>query len=254
MPEKSNLKIIAMSDVIKEFKHCPFCGRIWMSLDQCAPDRFSVRCRCGATGPDKETGKKAIKAWNSRDRQILWNPFRLSIRFPKYSGDVDLKGSLSAIDFATVLQMLASRDKTGILQTIRGHLKSVICLKNGNIIAASDSVGLRIGQILHKNGMISDHNLKRALKTAKESGRMLGEVLLSLNIISPKTLEEVIRQQVLEAVLEMFRWQDGMFEYRDCVIDFVEQGIVELNAMEIIIESARRLERWNELKRKQEKE
>lgn len=240
-------------DVIKDFKQCPFCGRIWMYLDQYAMHRFSVRCRCGATGPERETGKKAIKAWNSRDRHLLWNPFRLSIRFLKNSGDVDLKGSLTAIDFATVLQMLSSRDKTGILQMMRGHLKSVVCLKNGSIIAASDSVGLRMGQILHKNGMITDNSLRRALKTAKESGRMLGEVLVSLNIISKKTLEEVIRQQVIEAVLEMFQWREGVFEYRDCIVDFVEQGIVELNAMDIIMESARRLEQWKKTRADKEK-
>lgn len=238
-----------MHDTIKEFKQCPFCGRIWMSVEQDG-DGFFVGCRCGASGPVKKRKKEAIKAWNTRDRHLLWNPFRLSIRFPDNDNELDLKGSLHSIDLATILQMLSSKEKTGILQMVKGHIKSVICLKNGNIIAASDSVGLRIGQILHKNGMITNHRLGEALRMAKESGRMLGEVLLSLRFISRKTLQEVIRQQVQEAVLEMFLWREGIFEYRDCEVEFVEHGIVELDAMEIIMESARRLENWNELKKR----
>ncbi len=235
---------------IKEFKHCPFCGRIWMFIDPDGTGRHAVRCRCGAMGPRKDTLQEAIKAWNLRDQHLLWNPFRLSVRFLNKSNTVDLKGSLQAVDLATVLQMLSSKQKTGILQMVRRHIKSVICLKDGNIIAASDSVGLRMGQILYKNGMISNDRLKFALEESKKTGKMIGEVLLELNYIDQNTLKEVIRQQVQEAVLEMFLWREGEFEYRDCVVEFVEQGIVEINTMEIIMESARRLDEWDELREK----
>lgn len=239
---------------IKEFKECPFCGRVWMFVDPDEQNRFAVRCRCGASGPKQKTMKGAIRAWNIRDQHILWNPFRLSIRFLNKFNAVDLRGSLKSVDLATILQMLASKQKTGILQMVRGHAKSVICLKDGYIIAASDSVGLRMGQILYKNGMISDERLKYALQEAKKTGKMIGEILLDLKYVDRDTLKSVIRQQVQEAVLEMFLWREGLFEYRDCVVEFVEQGIVEINAIEIIMESARRLDEWDELREKAGKE
>ena len=240
------------SYTIKEFKPCPFCGRIWMSLGSYPENRFAVQCLCGATGPREVSRERAIKTWNLRDQHLFWNPFRLSIRFPDSTNTVDFKGRLESLDLATLLQMLSSKEKTGILQLSKGYSKSAICLKNGNIIAASDSNGFRLGQILLNSGMISPYRLKEALKTAKHTGKMFGEALLSLNFIDAKTLREVIQQQVQEAVLELFFWKEGHFEYRDCIIEFDERGVNEINSLEIIMESARRMDEWNELKQRKE--
>ncbi len=237
---------------IKEFKHCPFCGRIWMSVTAASNGQFSVSCLCGANGPKEKNKEEAIRAWNTRDQHLLWNPFRLSIRFPKDTHSVDFKGSLESFDLATILQMLSAKEKTGILYLTKGHVKSTICLKNGNIIAASDSNGMRLGQILFKNGMISQKKLKEALKTSKESGKMLGEVLLTMKYISEETLIEVIHQQVQEAVLELFFWKEGSFEYRDCNLDFDIKSVKEINTMEIIMESVHRMDEWDEIRRRKE--
>ncbi len=238
---------------IKEFKQCPFCGRIWMSVEARSENRFSVRCLCGATGPSEENREKAIRAWNTRDRHLLWNPFRLSIRFKDDPLAVDFRGQLDSVDLATVLQMLASKEKTGIIQLTRGHVKSAICLKDGNIIAASDSSGLRLGQMLFNKGYISQEKLRKALDTAKKEEKMLGEVLINLKYVDSDSLKSVIQQQVQEAVLELFFWREGIFEYRDCLVDFDRNTMNEINTMEIIMEAARRLDEWDDLKMRMEK-
>lgn len=240
-----------MSYIVKEFKPCPFCGRVWMTVDS-SEDEWKARCMCGATGP-KATGRvEAIKMWNIRDQHLLWNPFRFSVRFPKNTLEIDFKGNLDSIDLATILQMLASKEKTGILQIARGHARSVICLREGYIIAASDSKGLRLGQILYKHGMISQKRLKSALNMVKKSDRMLGEVLLFMGYIDKDTLHNVVQQQVQEAVLELFFWEDGAFEYRDCKVEFDADGIHAINTMEIIMEAARRMDEWDEVRKKKE--
>jgi Lar family restriction alleviation protein len=236
-----------MPYLIKEFKPCPFCGRIWMTVNSVSEGRYAVRCRCGANGPAEKSKETAIRSWNVRDQHLLWNPFRLSIRFPKTHASVDFKGNLGSLDLATVLQTLASREKTGILQVIRDHSKSVIVLRNGNIVAASDSRGNRIGQILYNNGMISHQKLQEALKTAQRSDKMLGEVLLSMGFINTDTLREVIHQQVQDAVLELLYWKEGSFEYRDCMVEFGDQGMQEISTMEIIMESIRQMDERDEL-------
>lgn len=233
---------------IKEFKQCPFCGRIWMSVETLMDGLYTVRCLCGASGPKERSIDKAVSAWNIRDQHLLWNPFRLSIRFPDNTLTLDFKGNLEAIDLATILQMLSTREKTGILILTKGHNKSAICLKNGNIIAASDSSGTRIGQILMNKGVITRDNLREALKKAKRTGKLLGEVLLGMAFIDEKVLKEMVQKQVQEAVLELFFWREGTFEYRDCILEFDERAMSEINTMEIIIESARRLDEWDELK------
>ncbi|MCP4344786.1 MAG: DUF4388 domain-containing protein [Desulfobacterales bacterium] len=242
-----------MSYIVRELKPCPFCGRIWMSVDLHPDGNFSTSCMCGAAGPKKENKTEAIKAWNTRDQHLLWNPFRLSIRFPKDVLSVDFKGELDSVDLPTILQMLSSRGKSGILHVSQGHLKSVICFKNGNIIAASDTNGLRLGQILFKHGMISQKRLNYALKLSKKTKKMLGEVLLFMGYVDQDTLRDVVQQQVQEAVLELFFWRKGHFEYRDCQMDFDERGAKQINTMEIIMEAARRMDEWEELKQKKAK-
>ncbi|MDM8552495.1 DUF4388 domain-containing protein [Desulfobacterales bacterium HSG2] len=238
-----------MAYKIKEFKPCPFCGRIWMIVDTYSDGSYAVRCPCGTVGPVREDKQGAAKAWNTRG-QLLWNPFRFSIRFSKDMLSVDLKGKLDSLDFATVLQMLASGNKTGILQAARGHTKSAVCLKDGNIVAASDSNGLRLGQILYNNRRISHEKLRNALRIAKTSNKMIGEVLLLMKYITPETLRQVIRQQVQETVSELFFWKEGYFEYRDCLVEFDERSTREINTMEIILESAREADERDEQKRK----
>jgi hypothetical protein len=212
---------------------------------------FSVRCLCGVVGPKRDSKKEAIKAWNTRDQHLIWNPFRLLIRFPNEVPSADFKGNLASLDFAAILQMLSSGEKTGILHAARSHTKSVICLKEGNIVAASDSNGLRLGQILYNKGMISQEDLLTALKIAKKNNKMIGETLLSLGHISQITLNDLIYQQVQEAVLEIFFWKEGNFEYRDCLIEFHKSGIRYISPLEIIMESARRMdERDAEMKQR----
>lgn len=239
-----------VNDIYKEFEPCPFCGRLWMLVDP-YPDRmFAVRCPCGAIGPKRKSKEGAVKVWNTRGQHLFWNPFRFSIRFQEDTVSVDLKGKLDSLDFGTVLQMLASGDKTGILQVARGFTKSAICLKDGNIVAASDSNGLRLGQILYKKGMISYEKLRNALKMAKASNKMIGEVLLFMGYITPETLSDVIYQQVQAAVLEILLWKEGYFEYRDCMVEFDEQSAMQINTMEIIMRSAKTLDERDGRKQK----
>jgi len=57
-------------------RRCPFCnGRIWMGGPQevtyiCGSyHTYYVACLCGARGPEKDTPKEAISAWNRRARR-----------------------------------------------------------------------------------------------------------------------------------------------------------------------------------------
>ncbi|MDM8522911.1 Lar family restriction alleviation protein [Desulfococcaceae bacterium HSG8] len=239
-----------MSSIALEFKPCPFCGREGIIVDSCTDGAFAARCQCGAMGPGKKSKAEAITIWNTREQDMLWNPFHLSARSPDDEFNADFKGNLGTLDFATVLQMLASEDKSGILHVARPHTKSVICLKNGDIIAASDSGGLRLGQLLYHNRMISRKRLYDALRIAQKNNKMIGEVLLTMGYVTRDALKKVIHQQVQKVVLEIFFWREGYFEYKDCMIKFDEHITQSINTMEIIMESVRRIDEWNERKRK----
>ena len=91
-------------------------------------------------------------------------------------------------------------------------------------------------------GLIPAEELEHAMEVAKESGKRLGEVLLGMGYIGQNTLRELIRLQIREAVLDLFLWREGQFEYQDCDVDIDQRGIGETNIMELILEGVRRLD------------
>ena len=234
-----------------ELYPCPFCGsdewegdRRWLSLVS-DNSSYVIYCLCGASGPVKDTKEEAIAEWNNRqgcDRQPLWDPFRVS----KNGFGVDFKGNLRSMGIATILQILSLENKSGILRFNRGQLKNAICFRNGQIIAASGNEWKRLGEMILSAGLVPAEKLEHAMEVAKESGKRLGEVLLDMGYIDHNTLRELIRLQIREAVLDLFLWREGQFEYQDCDVDIDQRGIGETNIMELIIEGVRRLDESEE--------
>ncbi len=234
-----------------ELYPCPFCGsdewesdtrRLALVSDNSS---YVIYCLCGASGPVKDTKDEAVASWNSRegcDRHSVWNPFRVSSN----GFGVDFKGNLRSMGIATILQILSLENKSGILQFSCGQLKSAICFRNGQIVAASGNEWKRLGEMILSAGLIPAEKLEQAIETAKRSGKRLGEVLVSLGYISHDALRDLIRRQIREAVSDLFLWREGQFEYQDCDVDIDQRGIGETNMMELILEGLRRLDESEE--------
>jgi hypothetical protein len=200
---------------------------------------FAVTCYCGAAGPMRESEEKAIAAWNRRGfskkdtaQHVFSSPLTL--------GQVGLSGDLQSFDFSTVLQIVSKGEKTGVLYFRKGEEVRALHLRDGNLIAAGGSEGLRLGQIGRGKGFISREQLQEVLVEAKKSGRRMGEVLLDLAYINEGDLKELIRYQIREIVLELSCWKEGDFEFRDYPVEFDERGIEDINIMRIILEAAAR--------------
>jgi hypothetical protein len=231
--------------VVSELNPCPFCSsrefegdkrRLSLVSDNSS---FVIFCLCGASGPVKDSKEEAVAGWNTRPReehQRPWNPFRL----PRNGFSIDFKGNLKSMGIATLLQILSLENKSGILQFNRGPHRSAVCFRNGQIIAASGNDWKRLGEMLMSRGVISAEQLAEALEGSNESGKRLGEVLIARGYISQNTLKELIRQQIREAVLDLFLWAEGHFEYQECPVEFDQQGIGEISIMELVLEGARR--------------
>jgi hypothetical protein len=222
---------------------CPFCGanvkkgaNTWLHHDQ--HHYFSIACPCGAFGPRMDSKEKAMMAWNMREYStcdLFWNPFD----FQKDRNPVDLEGNLKSIGFSCVLQSLSSEVKTGVLQLMHAQKISALCLKDGQVIAASSNYGQPLGQLLFDKGLVSLEKLQKVLDKAKESGKRLGEVLLDLEYISPDALKEVIRQQISETIQGLILWEEGIFQFRDRPIEFDERGIENISVMAMMLDALR---------------
>jgi Lar family restriction alleviation protein len=239
-----------MSKQEKDFKSCPYCGSdefgnegIRLRLTSTSNGHFAIFCSCGAAGPIRDSERGAIEAWNTRghcEPDLSQQPFHSSIS----KAEVGIKGNLKSLGLSTILQILSSEDKTGVLQFVQGNRIRSIYIRNGKIVAASGREGLRLGQILYGKGMISQEQLQEALEKARETDKRVGEVLLDLGYIEEDGLKELIRYQIREAVLDISFWVEGDFEYRDCLLEFDERGVEDVSTMGIILEAAARRDEW----------
>jgi Lar family restriction alleviation protein len=239
-----------MTALKESLKPCPFCGSAEHRADRTclkaihdSQGFYAIICWCGTSGPARESEKEAIKAWNRRDysdRQAVWNPFDVS----KEVVTLDFKGNLKAIGLSTILQMLSSENKTGILQFTNGQKRRAICLKKGKIIAGSGQPGLQLGQILYQRGLISPEALLQVVAKAKKAGKRMGEMLLALGYINEDTLKELIYYQVREVVFDLLGWTEGDFHYQDCLVEFDDLVVQDINAIQLLLESAVRKDEW----------
>jgi len=239
-----------VSKQAKDLKSCPYCGAVGhgeeevrLKLTSTSKGHFAIICSCGATGPIRDSEQRAIEAWDTREHKtpdLSQQPSHSSIG----KAEVDIKGNLKSLGLSTILQILSSENKTGVLQFVQGSRIRSIYIRNGKIVAASGREGLRLGQILYGKGLISQEQLQEALEKAMETDKRVGEVLLDLGYIEEDGLKELIRYQIREAVLDISLWVEGDFEYRDCLLEFDERGVEEFSTMGIILEAAARRDEW----------
>ncbi|MDM8540848.1 DUF4388 domain-containing protein [Desulfococcaceae bacterium HSG7] len=163
---------------------------------------------------------------------------------------MSLKGSLESFHFATILQLLCSESKTGVVQVQNGPYKIKIIFNQGSIIYAQEMGKKdRLSQLLIKNGIISSEQLKECLIKAREKKLPLGSHLVEKGFISRETLVRFVSIQVEEILYEPFLWEKGVFEYKSAGLDLNGMVAVNLNVMKIILEGSRRIDEMSILKK-----
>ncbi|TRO46031.1 hypothetical protein E2P30_00690, partial [Candidatus Bathyarchaeota archaeon] len=131
-----------MSKQEKDLKSCPYCGAIWyrdeearLRLTSTSNGHFAIICSCGATGPIRESEVKAIEAWNTREPKesvLSQQQFPSSVA----KAEVGIKGNLKAVGLSSILQILSSENKTGVLQFVKVNRIRSIYINDVKIFAA----------------------------------------------------------------------------------------------------------------------
>ncbi|MCM2265412.1 MAG: response regulator [Desulfuromonadales bacterium] len=127
---------------------------------------------------------------------------------------LSVEGTLAATPLPRILHNLYSLRTTGLLHLERGDIKKVVYIKNGYpIFVRSNLVREFLGQMLVRSNAISSEDLSRCMATAKESGRQIGTVLIEAGLLSPQELNEILRKQVIDKLLDLFAWPEGNYRF-----------------------------------------
>lgn len=130
------------------------------------------------------------------------------------SARLNIVGQLSETGLPRILHNLYSLRATGLLHLENAGIKKVIYIRNGYpIFVRSNLVKEFLGQILVRAGHLSEENLELSLAAAKERGQRHGMALIEMGLITPQQLNDVLRNQVLEKLLDIFSWEDGSYHF-----------------------------------------
>jgi hypothetical protein len=125
-----------------------------------------------------------------------------------------LKGTLDDFDLRYVFRFLALARKTGKLTVVGPTGGGKVFFRAGDIYHAESDVRRQgFGRKLVNAGKLSEESLRHTLELCATSGKGLGEALVVDGHVAREDLELVLREEIEEVALGLFRNELGRFVF-----------------------------------------
>ena len=163
---------------------------------------------------------------------------------------MEFSGRLSAFPLGDLLQWAKNDRCTGALVIRRSEREKRIYFHAGDVVGclSNDSAEF-YGQHLVLNGFLSDDQLFQALSHCTTRNVRLGVALLDLEMLSAEVIQQTLRDQIEDAVCDLFLWQRGIF-YFQAELPQEEEILPEpINSLGVAMEGARWLDEVSRIRR-----
>jgi len=165
-----------------------------------------------------------------------------------------LRGNLKDFSLPDVFQLVTLSGKTGVLRIKRADAEGSVWFRDGEVFfAQSDWHAEPLGTRLVAAGRITPSALGRALEIQKDEpsgARRLGAILIAEGYITDKVLEAFVQEQIQDTIFDLFRWDEGDFDFEPLETAPAEDIGLSVSIENIVMEGSRRLEEWNRIKKK----
>ena len=135
---------------------------------------------------------------------------------PSTGPHMSLVGNLEDLGLGEILQIVSLSRKSGVLSLQSKGRVGRIFFRNGQVTRATSSAYRQsLGEVLVGKGVIDLDQLKMALAIQEREAfrELLGSILVRCFGVSPNDIEEVVREQIEQAVYSLFVWSDGTFDF-----------------------------------------
>ena len=165
-----------------------------------------------------------------------------------------LKGNLQDFSLHQLLNLINLAHKTGQLTIAgtNGHSESAyLFFREGKLIHASfDNAPDRLTDMLVKVGKITPEQAGAVQERSRvNTDKELGLLLMQYGILSQTDIVQGVRSFLLDSIYQLFTWPSGNFRFEQNQIPSDERITVPLNLESVILEGARRQERFEALRR-----
>jgi hypothetical protein len=154
-----------------------------------------------------------------------------------------IQGTLKTMSLTDLLQFLAAGRKSGTLKFDRANVSKQVFFENGIIVGSkSNDPREYLGQVLLHYGKVDENQLQTALEIQRKSGGRLGEVLVQQGFMSEDEVLEMLKTRTLDAIYDLFVWNEGDFEFYDDAMLPEDLIVIELEPTNVIMEGIYRLD------------
>ena len=162
---------------------------------------------------------------------------------------MSLRGDLRTMALPDILQWIALGRKTGTLHVERRSVQKRIILREGNIFSSwSNDPRESLGQFLIRLRLVTEEQLFRVLLAQEEKGRLLGSILVADGVLSEDDLRRALKAKAEETIYDLFLWPSGQFEFREG--EFPENIHITFESLvtPVILEGIRRVDEWQRIR------
>jgi len=125
-----------------------------------------------------------------------------------------MAGSFAEIPFPRLMHQLHGGRATGVLMVSNGRKRKAIELRKGVPIAIkSNLIQECLGNILVRNGTLSEEQHEESLARMKRGEGLQGAILVAMELVDEETITDALRDQAHEKLLEVFEWERGSFRF-----------------------------------------
>jgi hypothetical protein len=160
-----------------------------------------------------------------------------------------VSGNLNTMLPGDLLQWLSLGQKTGTLVVRNKAVEKKIFFRNGRIISsASNDPREYLGQFLMSHGYLSEPELIKAMEVQRQSGILLGKILVTINVIDEEDLQRLMRLKAEEEIYDVFLWREGEFGFVDGDLPKQEMIPLQVDVTGLIMEGTRRVDEWERIR------
>src|SRR5579871_3579519 len=163
-----------------------------------------------------------------------------------------LKGTLKDFGIADILQLIGQQQKTGTLHLLNRDQEVHIAFKDGSIVKAESSSRKKkelIGNMLVRAEIITESQLAQALEMQGRTLKRLGDVLVSLRMLSADRFKKMVQLQMSETLYRLFSWKAGTYEFEQAEVEYDAEVNTPLRAESVLMEGFRMVDEWPVIKR-----
>jgi CheY-like chemotaxis protein/tetratricopeptide (TPR) repeat protein len=146
-----------------------------------------------------------------REAQPLQPEPRVVAREP-----VALRGSLDQTPFGLLLHELYKLQATGALFIMRGSVKKIVYLNNGQpVFIKSNKLRECLGQLLVGQERITADQAEQTFKRSRAEKVLHGQVLVRESLLTADELTTALGEQLEVKLFEIFGWPKGEFQFKE---------------------------------------